>query len=459
MIFSSFISRVSVNLYREEIYITSGDIYRTESFSIHTVMPIDRYLFSWNPYSSGNYSLGFLASDRSGGDIYSIESNEWISSFLLFQLDSFANFSMEPILLEGEYLYNIMRSSEDSTIEITLPSFWGDNYIVTFYKDRSGNFSDRSKRYTEISFRSLDLNVIWTNSDYKSASYGSSGDQRFSGVYDFNNFICIDNHSVIFALDKSDGKEVWRFAPEGARSFDAYNLVSDDLILFVAMKTIYLLNPENGAVLNQIDFSEKYNYLRAEYDGEYIYIFINDSPQILVYDKTGSTLINRIDIPEPYQFMGLEVPHLVDGVLYASLNCATRTYNALMTLTKDELLGKALLTIGYEARPDTQIDCIKNPDDSDHYVVTVIGDKPDWVFRYAGVAAMDVVAKHGTAPVPSPDLNQDFNGLIKIRVGGLPDEKRTDEFLERLAFQVCKSAKDQHHRAGIHKIRAECEWV
>ena len=39
----------------------------------------------------------------------------------------------------------------------------------------------------------------------------------------------------------------------------------------------------------------------------------------------GSTLINCLEIPEPYQFMGLEVPHLVDGVLYASLNCAITT--------------------------------------------------------------------------------------------------------------------------------------
>jgi hypothetical protein len=157
--------------------------------------------------------------------------------------------------------------------------------------------------------------------------------------------------------------------------------------------------------------------------------------------------------------MTLEVPHLIDGVLYASLNCATCTYNALMILTKDELLGKTPLTIEYEARPETEVECVKNLDDSDHYVVTVIGDKPDWVFRYAGVAAMDVVAKYGTAPVPSPELNQDFNGLIKIRVGGLTEEECTDEFLERLAFQVNKSAKDQYHTAGIHKIRAECEWV
>lgn len=53
---------------------------------------------------------------------------------------------------------------------------------------------------------------------------------------------------------------------------------------------------------------------------------------------------------------------------------------------------------------------------------------------------MDVVAKYGSAPVPSPDLNQDFNGLIKIRIGGLAEEDRTDEFLERLAFQVARSA-------------------
>src|SRR5690606_41461202 len=97
--------------------------------------------------------------------------------------------------------------------------------------------------------------------------------------------------------------------------------------------------------------------------------------------------------------------------------------------------------------------------DADHYVVALTGHRLEWVFPYGGVAAMDVVAKYGSAPVPSPELNHDFNGLIKIRIGGLAEEDRTDEFLERLAFQVAKSSADRHHRAGIHKIRAECEWV
>ncbi|WP_370315304.1 hypothetical protein [Thalassolituus sp.] len=307
-----------------------------------------------------------------------------------------------------------------------------------------------------------DLNQLWSITGDRRYGFYPVRDSRYYRAYEFDESALFTHGRWIVRLDKYTGKEIWCFEPENAGRYTPYHLVKNDLILFMGLSTVYLLNPDNGDVINHIDFEKTHNYLAAEYDGEYIYIFLNDTPQILVYDKTGSTLINRIEIPEPYQFMALEVPHLVDGVLYASLNCATRTYNALMKVTRDELLGKAPLTIEYEKRPDTKVECVKNPDDSDHYVVTVIsdpGDRADWVFRYAGVAAMDVVAKYGSAPVPSPDLNQDFNGLIKIRIGGLPAEERTDDFLERLAFQVTKSAVDQHHRAGIHKIRAECEWI
>ena len=307
-----------------------------------------------------------------------------------------------------------------------------------------------------------DLNELWSITGDRRYGFYPVRDSRYYRTYDLDDTVLFTDGDWIVRLDKYTGKEIWCFEPENAGRYTPFHLVKNDLILFMGLSTVYLLNPDNGDVINQIDFEKTHNYLAAEYDGEYIYIFLNDTPQILVYDKTGSTLINRIEIPEPYQFMALDVPHLVDGVLYASLNCATRTYNALMTVTRDELLGKAPLTIEYEKRPDTKVECVKNPDDSDHYVVTVNsdpGERADWVFRYAGVAAMDVVAKYGSAPVPSPDLNQDFNGLIKIRIGGLPAEERTDDFLERLAFQVTKSAADQHHRAGIHKVRAECEWI
>src|SRR5690606_24922603 len=293
-----------------------------------------------------------------------------------------------------------------------------------------------------------DLNELWSITSDRRYAFYPVRDSRYYRAYEFDESVLFTHGRWIVKLDKRTGEELWCFEPGNTRGFDAYHLVKNDLILFMGLSTVYLLNPDNGEVINQIDFAEKRSYLAAEYDGEYIYIFLNSPSQILVYDKNGATLINRIEIPEPYQFMGLEVPHLVDGVLYASLNCATRTYNALMTLTKDELLGKTPLNIEYEARPKTNVECVKNPDDSDHYVVTVTGDRADWVFRYAGVAAMDVVAKYGSAPVPSPELNQDFNGLIKIRIGGLAEEDRTDEFLERLAFQVAKSAADQHHRAG-----------
>jgi hypothetical protein len=304
-----------------------------------------------------------------------------------------------------------------------------------------------------------DLNELWSISGNRWYAYIPEWNSRYYRAYEFDESALFTHGRWIVKLDKRTGEEFWCFEPGNSRGFDAYHLVKNDLILFMGLSTVYLLNPENGEVINQINLAKTHNYLAAEFDGEYIYIFLNDSPQILVYDKTGSTLINRIDIPEPYQFMTSEVPHLVDGVLYASLNCATRTYNALMTLTKDELLGNTPLNIEYEARPETTVECVKNPDDSDHYVVTVTGDRADWVFRYAGVAAMDVVAKYGSAAVPSPELNQDFNGLIKIRIGGLAEEDRTDEFLERLAFQVARSAVDQFHGAGIHNIRAECEWV
>lgn len=323
------------------------------------------------------------------------------------------------------------------------------------------NFPKR-KEPDVITAYDYDLNELWSITGNRWHAFNSVRDSRYYRAYEFDESVLFTHGRWVVRLDKYTGKEIWCFEPENAGRYTPYHLVKNDLILFMGLSTVYLLNPDNGDVINQIDFEKTHNYLAAEYDGEYIYIFLNDTPQILVYDKTGSTLINRIEIPEPYQFMALEVPHLVDGVLYASLNCATRTYNALMTVMKDELLGKAPLTIEYEKRPDTQVECVKNLDDSDHYVVTVNsdpGDRADWVFRYAGVAAMDVVAKYGSAPVPSPDLNQDFNGLIKIRIGGLPAEERTDDFLERLAFQVTKSAADQHHRAGIHKIRAECEWI
>ena len=307
-----------------------------------------------------------------------------------------------------------------------------------------------------------DFNELWSITGDRRYAFYPINDSRYYRTYDLDDTVLFTNGDWIVLLDKYTGNEIWCFEPENAGRYTPYHLVKNDLILFMGLSTVYLLNPDSGDVINQIDFENTHNYLAAEYDGEYIYIFLNDTPQILVYDKTGSSLIYRIEIPEPYQFMALDVPHLVDGVLYASLNCATRTYNALMTVTKDELLGKAPPTIEYEKRPETKVECVKNPDDSDHYVVNVNsdpGDRADWVFRYAGVAAMDVVAKYGSAPVPSPDLNQDFNGLIKIRIGGLPAEERTDDFLERLAFQVTKSAVDQHHRAGIHKIRAECEWI
>jgi len=458
---AGFISEISVRLHESQVYIYSGDIYMAGSLDIGIVIPSDRYLFGWNPYCSGRYLLGFLSEDRGGGDIYSIETNEWIDSFHKFQLDSFDDFSFLPVIENGDCVYHVMSSTDRPSIAITSAPFRGDGYLLTCFKDRSGGRRASRKRNTEITFRTLDLNVVWRNSDYQWVLYRPDGDQRFSHIYDLNSLLCIDGGDVIFSLDKSNGKEIWNFSGENSR-IRSNNLIKNDLILFMGLSTVYLLNPDNGDVINHIDFEKTHNYLAAEYDGEYIYIFLNDTPQILVYDKTGTRLINRIEIPEPYQFMALDVPHLVDGVLYASLNCATRTYNALMTVTKDELLGKAPLTIEYEKRPDTQVECVKNPDDSDHYVVTVNsdpGDRADWVFRYAGVAAMDVVAKYGSAPVPSPDLNQDFNGLIKIRIGGLPAEERTDDFLERLAFQVTKSAVDQHHRAGIHKIRAECEWI
>jgi outer membrane protein assembly factor BamB len=400
----------------------------------------------WNNYYHKN--LWAFSSTSNRKITYDFLNGDEISTENVDRIYSVFGFEVESLGIDAGY-----------TVKNTCREVFSECHPVVF-NNIVVTISEHKRRQPKV-INAYDSNLkeLWSVSSNKAYFCKPSGDERFYRAYDFDDSIVFSDGDWIVKLDKRTGEEFWCFKPGNSRGFDAYHLVKHDLILFMGLSTVYLLNPDNGEVINQIDFSKTYNYLAAEYDGEYIYIFLNDSPQILVYDKTGSTLINRIDIPEPYQFMTSEVPHLVDGVLYASLNCATRTYNALMTLTKDELLGNTPLNIEYEARPETTVECVKNPDDSDHYVVTVTGDRADWVFRYAGVAAMDVVAKYGSAAVPSPELNQDFNGLIKIRIGGLAEEDRTDEFLERLAFQVARSAVDQFHGAGIHNIRAECEWV
>lgn len=431
------------------IFLLGFDVHKTAFSSLEEaiVSGVNREVGIWNTYYSNEIWLE--NTDNEKFDVrYAYESGGFFTSDVTPEKYEVNGCVVEDLGYGNGYRLTV--GTRDMACP-TAPFILKDVICVSNWPKR--------KEPDVITAYDYDLNELWSITDDRRYAYYPEWDSRYYRAYEFDESVVFTDGGWVVRLDKRTGKEIWCFKVDGSRGLRAYNLVKSDLILFMGLSTVYLLNPYNGVVINQIDLAEKRNYLAAEYDGEYIYIFINDSPQILVYDKTGSTLINRIDIPEPYQFMALEVPHLVDGVLYASLNCATRTYNALMTLTKDELLGKTPLTIEYEARPETEVECVKNSDDSDHYVVTVTGDKPDWVFRYAGVAAMDVVAKYGTAPVPSPELNQDFNGLIKIRIGGLPEEGRTDEFLERLAFQIGKSAADQHHRAGIHKIRAECEWV
>jgi hypothetical protein len=162
------------------------------------------------------------------------------------------------------------------------------------------NNRPRRREPITITAYDYDLNELWSITGDRRYAFYPVRDFRYYRAYEFDESVLFTHGRWVVRLDKYTGNEIWCFEPENAGRYTPYHLVKNDLILFMGLSTVYLLNPENGDVLNQIDFPEKHNYLAAEYDGEYIYIFMNDSPQILVYDKTGSTLINRIDIPEPY---------------------------------------------------------------------------------------------------------------------------------------------------------------
>jgi hypothetical protein len=239
-----------------------------------------------------------------------------------------------------------------------------------------------------------------------------------------------------------------------------HHLIREDLIVVIGKQTLRLLDPLTGTEINRIALPEGGWKTNVVFDGEYLYVFTTYDPHIRVYDKTGSTLVNQVlAVPEPYQFNPLDVPTVLDDQFYISLNCYSKPQDALLVVSKAELLGQVEPTLVYEDKPEIDVQCIKAPDDSDYYQVTVRGDDVDFLYRHAGVTALDIVGEYGQGPVENPNRNEDFNGLIKIQLAGIAPEHRNNQDLERLAYQVQRAAKDRYFGAGANGIQAECEWV
>ncbi|GAA3571101.1 hypothetical protein GCM10022265_20590 [Marinobacter xestospongiae] len=311
-----------------------------------------------------------------------------------------------------------------------------------------------------MSCMDLEFNVLWENEDYKYVMHSPSR-------LDYSGFKCIGNTFIfvagtrsnqIVALNRSTGIEVWSYQVD--ESCADHHLIREDLIVVIGKKTLRLLDPLTGKEINRISLPEEGFASNVVFDGEYLYVFTTYDPTIRVYNKTGDTLAHQLlAVPEPYQFNPLDVPTLLDETFYISLNCASKPKDALLVVSKAELLGQMEPTLEYEEKPAIDVQCVKEPDDSEYYDVTVCGDDLDLLYRHAGVAALDIVGEYGKGPDENPNRNEDFNGLIKIKLAGIPVDNRNDKDLERLAYQVERAAKDSYFNAGIRAVRAECEWL
>lgn len=454
-------NRLEIRHYNSGIYVIDTDIYKLEQGELSMFMeaPAGRKFFSWGYYDDNTVTLG--NDDYSlGGDVYDLNTNTIIHSYKYFTDKVHGDYRTTPVVKnDGQDVdYSLLTFKDSSPIKVG-SVYFGDGYLLTF------DIEDTSLLDSLCTMRCLtpDLTPIWEWSGEDYPIYCRGDDDRFPNVFDMGDHIIFAGCSLLFSLDKATGAERWCYQ-SGNCFFDMHR-ITDSLIIYLGKKHLHLIAPQTGKELNTIELPEDAGKLKAEYDGEYIYCFINPdtnmdttiTPHIRVYDAQSLDLINQLEMPDPYCFNGVEAPHLVDDVLYIPLNIPGIPSHALLTLTKDEVLGKIPAVLEREPRPKTEVHCIKNPDDSDHYEIDIQGDRSDWVFRYAVLDALDVVARYATSPVLPPEHNEDFNGLIKIRICGIPESERTDTFLERLARQVTKKAEDSYRSAGIHAIRAECE--
>lgn len=448
-----FISTSKPYLYGWDFFIESFGLYKYldgEIVQLHAARK-DFFHHSWNEFDRG--TVCYSKDGRAFLDGYAVS----IGTGSIVDERTFSDVNLDRILA-------IKQESEDFPGSLDGYKFLCNDseYIAeSFLTIRDGLIIVESKDDDNSIVRRINFTgqEVW-KACFKDVEWLEFPDEAQALISEYSDFICVFSgfdRQRLYVINREDGKTKWSFKPEGWSN--RHHFISDDLIIYAATDALYLLEPETGALINTIELPEEQFRTSAVFDGEHIYVFISRECSIRIYDKTAHQLIKTVDLPEPYFWLPTVMPYFDEQNLYVPLNSNEEVHGAVAVIPKAELLNRDSLEVEFEAVPEHNIECIKNEDDSDHYELTIWGGDIDWVLRYAGVLAVDIVARYAHAPEHPETLNEDFNGLIKIYIKDVDNNARDNERLNQLKYYVEKSCEDSYRNAGIHSINIEAEWV
>jgi len=315
-----------------------------------------------------------------------------------------------------------------------------------------------------------DLKTKWSRKDVFSETYFFHDFSPISKPFHCNGLLLLatvvedDEPNLLFrgyktvlrAFNVDTGEDAWSFEAPG---YVTSHWADGDMASLVVENTVYLIDSQTGELRHQMTPVVSGAKFIVQHDDKFLYCLPTGGEPLSVYSRDGHKVLNRIDIPQPY---GLEFEHhgIAEDKLYLRLGSVKQGtfYHGLAVLDKTELASDRPIAVEYETAPDTQITCIKNLDDSDHYEITVTSDDKHMLRRYGAVAVLDVISRHVyISNVEPEEYNEDFNGRILLKLTGVTIEQQSDDILDMIRARIKEALFGLHIYAS--QVQFEVEWV
>lgn len=223
----------------------------------------------------------------------------------------------------------------------------------------------------------------------------------------------------ILAFDLRDGRIRWQaVVPTSPGSSELYG----SRLFTIAGPRMFVIDAASGEIV--VDAPHGFaSELRHQLFpmGEYLIAASEPDSVIHVFSADGGTLLQRIQVPAPYQPLRVQEPIFWKGKVFMQLvirglECRG-AYGALLTLEEEEAKGEQReRTVHIPERPKMTVLTLETPAGEHELAIGVSLDDVDEIIRYGTILLKELAYFRG--PRVGSELDPKHNGVLRLMVDG-----------------------------------------